>query len=263
MVNKLGLTEEEEISINTICEYLFFDQYKKYSSFIRFERCFQPLFSNDQKFDSETVFKELCGTKKKYLNYKRFVSAYLKYKEKKVSEEVKHFFDQLFNSIFQNDITIGTFEEGRLTFSIRKANKNRECITLIEVLNDKERVIQGINVEFDEIFKNKLYPKTIEDKLSVGLEVSLKILDEEKLEQKGIEKYFKASYFRDAITHIFGTTDEETGYVTFLGFKCVSGKTQFVGNPKGKSFILGEFGKKLQQIKVQMTSEGLTTILAY
>ena len=263
MVNKLGLTKEEEMNINTICEYLFFDQFKKISTFLRFERCFQPLFSNDQNFDSEFVFKELCGPKKKYLNYKRFVNSYLSYKENKVSEEVKYFFDQLFNSILQKDKTIGSFEEGRLTFSTRKANKNRECITLIEVLNDKEGVIHGINVEFDGIFKNKLYPKKIEEKLSVGLEIALKILDEEKLEKRGISKYMKSSYFRDAVTHIFGTINEETGFITFLGFKCVSGKTQFVGTPKGKSFLIGEFGQKLQQLKCQMTSDGITTLLAY
>ena len=158
---------------------------------------------------------------------------------------------------------MGDFEEGRLTFSTRKANKNRECITLIEVLNDKEGVIHGINLVFDDIFKNKLYPKQLEENLSVGLEISLKILDEEKLEKRGISKYIKASYFRDAVTHVFGTMDEEIGIITFLGFKCVSGKTQFVGIPKGKSFLMGSFGEKMQQFKCQMTVDGITTILLY
>ena len=261
MENKLGLSKEEQENINMICEYLLFDQYTEVATFLRFERCFQPLFSEDDHLDLENLFKELCGPKKKYLNYKRFVSSYLKYKEGKVSKELKTFFDKLFNSTLQKDKTIGSFEEGRLTFSTKRANKNRECITLIEVLNDKEGVIHGINLEYDTIFKNKLYPKSIEDKLSVGLEISLKILDEEKLEKRGISKYIKASYFRDAVTHVFGTVDKETGFITFLGFKCVSGKTQFVGFPKGNSFLIGEFGKKMQQLKCQMTSDGVTTLL--
>ena len=261
--NKLGLNAEEEKQINTICEFLFFDQFSEFATFLRFERCFQPLFSDDQNIELDDLFIELCGPKKKYLNYKRFVNSYLKYKDNKVSKELKSFFDKLFNSILQNDNVIGDFEEGRLTFSTRKANKNRECITLIEVLNDKEGVIHGINLVFDDIFKNKLYPKQLEENLSVGLEISLKILDEEKLEKRGISKYIKASYFRDAVTHVFGTFDEEAGIITFLGFKCVSGKTQFVGIPKGKSFLIGSFGEKLQQFKCQMTIDGLTTILLY
>ena len=261
--NKLGLNAEEEKQINTICEFLFFDQFSEFATFLRFERCFQPLFSDDQNIELDDLFIELCGPKKKYLNYKRFVNSYLKYKDNKVSKELKNFFDKLFNSILQKDNIVGDFEEGRLTFSTRKANKNRECITLIEVLNDKEGVIHGINLVFDDIFKNKLYPKQLEENLSVGLEISLKILDEEKLEKRGISKYIKASYFRDAVTHVFGTFDEEAGIITFLGFKCVSGKTQFVGIPKGKSFLIGSFGEKLQQFKCQMTIDGLTTILLY
>lgn len=262
MNDKLGLSEEEQIKINTICDYLFFDQFSEIATYLRFERCFQPLFSEESNLELDDLFREICGDKKKYLNYKRFVSSYLKYKEEKTSKELKAFYDKLFNSILSKE-SVGEFEGGRLTFSTRKANKNRECITLIEVLNDKEGVIHGINVTFDEIFKNKLYPKKIEDNLSVGLEISLKILDEEKLEKKEVSKYIKASYFRDAITHIFGTIDQESKIVTFLGFKCISGKTQFVGFPKGKSFLLGDFGKKINQIKCQMTEDGITTILPY
>ena len=263
MENKLGLSKEEQEKINMICEYLLFDQFTEVATFLRFERCFQPLFRDEDNLDLENLFKELCGPKKKYLNYKRFVSSYLKYKEDKVSKELKAFFEKLFNSILQKENTIGTFEERRLTFSTVKANKNRECITLIEVLNDKEGVIHGINLTYDSIFKNKLYPKSIEENLSIGLEISLKILDEEKLEKRGISKYIKASYFRDAVTHVFGTVDEKTGFITFIGFKCVSGKTQFVGFPKGKSFLIGKFGKKMQQLKCQMTSDGITTLLIY
>ena len=195
MDKKLGLSEEELNKIITIFEYLFFDQFSEMATYLRFERCFQPLFSQEPNLELDDIFKEICGPKKKYLNYKRFVGSFLKYKEDKTSKELKSFYDKLFNSILGKD-KIGEFEGGRLTFSTRKANRNRECITLIEVLNDKEGAIHGIDITFDEVFKNKLYPKKIEDNLFVGLEVSLKILDEDKLEKKEISKYLKASYFR-------------------------------------------------------------------
>ena len=262
MNNNLGLTEEEQKKINTICEYLFFDQFTEASTYRRFERCFQPLLNEESNLDIEDIFQEICGPKKKYVNYKRFVNSYLKYKENKVSEGLKTFFDKLFNSILQN-ISVGSLEEGCFTYSTFRANKNRESITLIEVLDDKEGVIHGINIEYDDVFKNKLYPKKIEENLSIGLEISLKILDEEKLEREGITKYLKDSYFRDAVTHIFGTLDQESKKITFLGFKCISGKTQFIGFPKGKSFLIGDFGKKFKQLKCQMTFDGITYLNPY
>ena len=68
--------QDEEIKLKTICEYLFFDQYQDTATFPRFEQCFQPLFNN-LSISMETVFKDICGEKKKYINYKRFTKAYL------------------------------------------------------------------------------------------------------------------------------------------------------------------------------------------
>ena len=65
MSNKLGLTQEEENKIKLVCEYLFFDQFTEIASYKRFERCFQPLFSDEPDLDLEDLFEELCGTKKK------------------------------------------------------------------------------------------------------------------------------------------------------------------------------------------------------
>ena len=67
MSNKLNLTEEEQKKINTICDYLFFDQYTEMSTYMRFERCFQPLYSEEKDIDMEDVFKEICGPKKNIL----------------------------------------------------------------------------------------------------------------------------------------------------------------------------------------------------
>ena len=155
MSNNLGLTKEEDKKIKIICEFLFFDQFTEIASFLRFEKCFQPLFSEEPDLDFDILFKELCGQNKKYLNYKRFVAAYLKYKEGKSSKQMNLFFGKLFNSILQKK-SIGSLEEGRFTYSTIRSNKNRESITLIEVLNDNEGVIHGINIEYDGIFKNEL-----------------------------------------------------------------------------------------------------------
>jgi hypothetical protein len=45
--------------------------------------------------------------------------------------------------------------------------------------------------------------------------------------------------------------------VNFLGFKCVSGKTVFVGYPEGDGFLFGNFGKKFHEIKIQMNIDGI------
>ena len=58
----------------------------------------------------------------------------------------------------------------------------------------------------------------------------------------------KQGNYRDSATHIFGTISQETGLITFLGFKCVSGKTVFVGFPEGEGFLYGSFGKKFHNL---------------
>ena len=76
---QIGLSPDEELQIKTICEYLFFDQYKDYVTYNRFEQCFQPLFNNVE-ISIDQVFKSIVGPKKKYLNYPRFINSYLNYK---------------------------------------------------------------------------------------------------------------------------------------------------------------------------------------
>ena len=62
-MSKLGLTPEEENKLKTISEYLFFDQFKDFTTYTRFEQCFQPLFNNIQ-ISMDKVFKSICGEKK-------------------------------------------------------------------------------------------------------------------------------------------------------------------------------------------------------
>jgi hypothetical protein len=61
---QINISENEFNKIKTICEFLFFDQYQDTATFPRFEQCFQPLFNNIS-ISMETVFKDICGEKKK------------------------------------------------------------------------------------------------------------------------------------------------------------------------------------------------------
>ena len=255
-----NLKNDDKLKIITLCEFLFLDQYRDYARFLRFEKCFQPLFNNID-ISIEDVFKDICGPKKKYLTYKRFTKAYLNHinGEDKIID-TKIFFDTLFNSILKTEKTIiGKTTENIYTFSTIKSCRKRECITMLQILSNKEGKILGINLEYDGFFKSKMYPKIIEDDLEISLEMNLVLVDENK-ENKGTNSKMKQDNYIDSITHIFGTINEETGYITFLGFKCISGKTVFDGFPEGRGFLLGKFGTKFHDLKIQMTEEGITKL---
>jgi hypothetical protein len=107
-----------------------------------------------------------------------------------------------------------------------------------------------------------MYPSKLEENLSVSLEMNLGIIDEKPILNGSINQFLglKEKFFRDNVTHIFGTFDKEKKILTFLGFKCTSGKTVFVGFPNGDGFLMGKFGYKLNQIKIEMTEEGITKL---
>ena len=133
--NNLGLTELEESQLKTICEYLFFDQFHDHVSYSRFEQCLQPLF-NDANISLYTIFKEICGPKKKYLNYSRLVNAYKKYKLQPAnqSNDLKFFFYKLFNEILMRENSAkGESPEICFKFSTKIANSRRGYISQIEV----------------------------------------------------------------------------------------------------------------------------------
>ena len=158
------LKEEDQIQLKTICEYMFFDQYQDTATFPRFEQCFQPLFNNIS-ISIETVFKDICGEKKKYINFKRFAKAYLNHlNNSDPSNDSKIFFDTLFSKILKGPKSlIGKSIENSYSFSTVKSCKKRQCISLVEVLSDKDGKIHGINLEYDGVFKTKMYPIRIGD----------------------------------------------------------------------------------------------------
>ena len=170
--NNLGLSQLEIIKIKTICEYLFFDQFHEHASYTRFEQCFQPLF-NEANIPFDSIFKEICGPKKKYINYPRFINAFKKYKSGNVSNDLKFFLNKLLDEILiKENFTKGESPEICFRYSTKIANSKRGYISMIEVLTDSEGIIHGLNIEYDGVFKNRLYPSKIEDKLSVSLEMN-------------------------------------------------------------------------------------------
>ena len=260
-MTKLGISPEEENRLKTICEYLFFDEYKEHSSYNRFEKCFQPLFNN-VAISMDKVFRNICGEKRKYITYKRLINSYILYKnnDPKVNPDLKIFFDKLFNSILQKENTfVGKPKEKTFTFSTPKTCKKRDFISCVKILSDKDGVIHGLIMEYDDLTTYKMYPNKLEQNLEISLDLKLKIIDDNPIKKKKVGKLegVKEEFYKDAITHVFGTISEKAGFVTFFGFKCVSGKTVFVGHPEGNGFIFGKFGQKFHEIEIQTSFDGI------
>ena len=272
------LTKEEIKTLKTLCEFLFDDMYQYWATYERFELCFQPLFKN-LEINLYEAYKGIVGEKKKYFTYPRFAASYLKYKNNK--EEFKEnnpdlhkFFDNIFNKILKSvNSYVGIHqdysnesENNIISLSTKRGGKKEEIyndsfISKIQVINDNYDRIRGIILEFDDINKFELYPNEHIDDLLIGLELNLGIIQNEYyiLSKKLSQDNFNISFYRDSVTHIFGTIDKTKNLITFLGFKCVSGKTRFFGSPDGDSFLFGEFGKKFFNLRLEINKEeGIT-----
>ena len=191
------LNPEEELKLRTICEYLFFDHLKNEATFPRFEQCFQPLFNNSD-LSMFSLFTEIAGEKRKYITFPRLVNAY---QNRFRSNNLNFFFDKLFNSILRKETdSIGKNNDKSYIYSTSITCGKRQCISLVEVLSDKDGVIHGFNITYDDVFKCKMYPKKIEDDLIVTLEMTLGLVDESPIKNKKIGKFMglKEKFFRDS-----------------------------------------------------------------
>ena len=172
------------------------------------------------------------------------------YKQGKLSNDTKYFFQKLLSNILLTEnFSKGESLEECFHYSTKISNSKRSYISLIEVLTDNDETIHGLNVQYDGVFSNRMYPSKLEENLSVSLEMNLGIIDEMPILNGSINQYLgiKEKFFRDLVTHVFGTFDKEKKILSFLGFKCASGKTVFVGFPSGDGFLMGKFGGKLSQ----------------
>ena len=276
-MKKLDSNIKDQTRIKTLCEFLFSNQFEQTATFNRFELCFKPLFNNIDNISFDAVFKYICGPKKKYITYKRFAKAYLEFINGKCQpDDTKKFFEILIYNILKEDNIIGELGENKIignsedelknnlnnyffVFSNKRSCKKRDCITKLQIITDNEENIHGIYLQYDEVSESQMYPDILKDDLIVRLEINLNIIDEELIKENINEfSSIKQGNYRDAITHIYGTIHEETKYITFLGFKCISGKTLFIGKPKGKGFLFGKFGYKFHYLTLQLKKDGIT-----
>ena len=277
------LTEEEKIKLKTLCEFVFFGLQSNTTTYEKFEKCFQPLFNDNIKINLYDAYTSMIGDKKKYLTYPRFVNAYLRYKEHKKNEpenknDLSIFFSSIFDKIFKG---INSFVGNHKDFDFIQ-NKNIIClstkrdtsnndnhynesfISSLEVKVNRQDIINGIIIEYDNLDQYKLYDEENNEKILIGLRIKSRILDEDLLKEivkknnlgeEGINK----SLFQDSITHIFGTIDKDTQTINFLGFKSFYGKMRYIGKPKGESFLFGEFGKRFYNLRLEINKErGIT-----
>ena len=273
------LTKEEIKTLKTLCEFIFDEMYQYWATYERFELCFQSLFNNIE-INLYKAYIGIVGKKKKYFTYPRFMTAYLQYKNNKEelnknNPDLYKFFYNIFNNILKNiNGCVGKHHDysndsknNIISFSTKRGGKNKELtfnesfISKIQIINDNDERIRGIILEYDDINKFNFYPEEFEDDLSIGLEINLDIIQRKYfiLNKKLNQDNCNMSLYRDSVTHIFGTIDKTSNLLTYLGFKCVSGKTRFFGFPDGEAFLFGEFGKKFFNLKLEINKEeGIT-----
>ena len=73
------LSEEELENLKVVADYLCMDHLGDMCSFPRFEECFGAFFI-DKEINLPSVFKDICGKKRKYITFKRLINSYIKYK---------------------------------------------------------------------------------------------------------------------------------------------------------------------------------------
>ena len=250
---EMVLNEDELEKIKTISEYLFMDQYQDMCSFPRFEECFGA-FCLDPMINLPQVFKEICGKKRKYITFRRLVFSFIKWKKNPNigSEDYQNFMKLLFEELIKTSKEgIGNQKEKTLYFNT-KNSQNRKAISKLSVITgeDKEK-IKGFRIYYDDFFKNDLFYNNENDSYFVSLELNL--IAERPFNSESSE-IFPSINDRDGITHIGGTYTEEG--ITFLVFKCRSGKTSFVGKPGGTPFLFGNYKKELKTIRIGI-NEGI------
>ena len=169
----IELSEFELFSIRMICDYLFLDRFNDCSSFVRFEKCFGPLFSpKNKEFKLVEAYKEIIGPKRKYLTFRRMIKAYIKWKSNKSNNYSFNFF---MNEVFKKMIkkkgeVVGELIEGQRVFSTKNC-RNRKIITKFSVLTDETRnQIKGFVIEYDTVFKAILCKQ--EKKEDIHLEIN-------------------------------------------------------------------------------------------
>jgi hypothetical protein len=228
-----------------ICDYLVLDHFQEVSSFLRLERCFGPFFSKENSDFLPSVFQEICGPKKKYMNFGRLITAYTKWKSKSsTNENFNKFMDVVFGDMIKTqDEVIGKLVEGGRIFSTRNT-RGRKVISRFSVLTDSSKnKLNGFHIQYDDFFDTVLSPKKSRDDVTLEMNFAPN--------GRNIRD-------RDGISHIGGKYSITKGFIKFLIFKCRSGKTFYIGDfseEEGEEvelFLFGTSSCQLKSIRVEL-----------
>ena len=253
----INFSEFDLNCIKVICDYLFLDRFSDSASFVRFEQCFGLLFSpKNKEFKLVEAFKEIVGPKKKYLNFKRMIKAYINWKTKKSNNYSFNFFmEEVFKKMLKKrGEIVGKPVEGELFYSTRNC-RNRKIITKFSVLTDENKnQIKGFVLEYDTVVNAVLCKEEKEE--DINLEINFDLYNSKS----------KTQLDRDGISHIAGKYDQTTGYIKFLIFKCRSGKTLYIGDSEEKEndkivpFIFGSSKSQVKTMHVGLINNTLAYI---
>ena len=255
-INGVKVTNLEIAKIAMVCDYLVLDRFQDLSSFLRFEKCFGPLFSNEKPNFLFEVFQEICGHKKKYITFGRLISAYLIWKSQlSKNENFNKFMSVVFNKMIKtNNEVVGTpVEKGKVFFFFYA--RGRKVITKFSVLSDiKKNAIKGFHIQYDDIFDCYLRPKNQNEKEVDKSEIKLEI---------NFGPNGSNIRDRDGISHIGGKYSKTKNIIKFLIFKCRSGKTFYIGdnteekNEQIELFLFGTSSCQLKSLRIELVNDQL------
>jgi hypothetical protein len=192
------------------------------------------------------LFFELCGKDKKFITYSRLLQRYKDYRSNKstISLECKQFFSYINDIILDQHDAVGS-NANCVTVS-SEVHRHRLFISHIKVFENTKEVLTGMSIEYEEGISTDLQHNE-NDIIKIDLELKVRNEFTCFLEPKEYED-IDENYFRDNITHIFGTFSNR---LEFIGFKCSSGRLYYTGNPnRGHTFLFGAFKSNLHTIKL-------------
>ena len=256
-------TEEAQVSINqreldqlkVLADYTFFDEYQNKCSFPQFEKSL-ALFFKPEDLSLEEVFKDLCGPKKKYLTFPRLLRAFNTWKTRKVmlKADTRKFFTRFQTRLlYLEDEVILKEKKAHYKSYTSTGNKNRSLLTKLTLVTDKENIIKGMKLQYDDLIDANLYDQS--EDVYFGNELEMGVLGEGDQSAKDMKTLTDKSncnnefILRDSISHIFGTY---TTKIELLGFKTRAGKTYFSGKPNGDGFIFGSPYRQFHYVKFKV-----------
>ena len=246
-INGVEITNLEFAKIAMLSDYLILDRFQDYFTFFRLEKCFGPFFIKESPDFLLSVFKEICGPKKKYISFERLILAFTKWKSKSsTNDNFNKFMDIIFNKMTDTkDKKIGECVEGGRIFSTRNTN-GRKVVSRLSVITDETKnKIKGFHIQYDDFFDNILSPDKTRDNITLEM---------------NFHPNGRNIRDRDGISHVGGKYSVNKGIIKFMVFKCRSGKTFYIGDPTEdegeeiKYFLFGTSSCQLKSIRIELVN---------